>query len=110
MTDELEIFRFIRLQKQARFAVKTIFSRFQLWLLQNQKMFVINPDTDSSDARSSDEPHISERVLKQEKDLITFQKLWHNALNRRKGYIEQQATTKEEQDDLENMPEFGQSI
>ena len=28
MTEELDVVRFIRLQKQARFAVKTIFSRF----------------------------------------------------------------------------------
>ena len=35
MMEELDVVRFIRLQKQARFAVKTIFSRFQLWLLQN---------------------------------------------------------------------------
>ena len=75
MTEELDVVRFIRLQKQARFAVKTIFSRLQLWLLQNQKMFVINPDTDSSDARSSDECPVSERILGQEEEFLTFKKL-----------------------------------
>ena len=89
MTEELDVVRFIRLQKQSRFAVKTIFSRIQLWLLQNQKMFVINQDSDSSDARSDNNcpPH-SERILNQEKDNVTFKKLMYNAKYRDK-YIEQ---------------------
>ena len=80
MTEELDVVRFIRLQKQSRFAVKTIFSRIQLWLLQNQKMFVINHGSDTSDARSDNNcpPH-SDRILMQEKDNVTFKKLMHNA-------------------------------
>ena len=89
MTEELDVVRFIRLQKQSRFAVKTIFSRIQLWLLQNQKMFVINEGSDFSDARSDNDcpPH-SERILHQEKDNVTFKKLIYNAYRRDK-YIEQ---------------------
>ena len=111
MTDELDIVRYIRLQKQSRFAVKTIFSRLQLWLLQNQKIFVINKSSDSSDANSTNEcpPH-TERILRQEEDLLTFKKLLHNAVNR-KQYIEQQVITKdkEEQEEENNVPDFLQT-
>ena len=59
MTEELDIVRFIRLQKQSRFAVRAIFSRIQLWLLSNQKMFVINNGSEESDTASDNDcpPH-----------------------------------------------------
>ena len=111
MTEELDVVRFIRLQKQSRFAVKTIFSRIQLWLLQNQKMFVVNQGSDSSDARSDNDcpPH-SERILLQEKDNVTFKKLMYSAQYRDK-YIEQnigQMTKEQEerQNEENNQPDL----
>ena len=73
MTDELDIVKFIRLQKESRFAVKTIFSRIQLWLLKNQKMFVIHHGSEESDTVSDDDcpPH-TEGILLQEVDNIIF--------------------------------------
>ena len=115
MTEELDVVRFIRLQKQARFAVKTIFSRFQLWLLQNQKMFVINhnPETTSSDADSSDDPVISRRVLRQEEDLLTFKKLAHNALNRQKytdQYLNNTLDKEDENEVVDNEPDLFRTL
>ena len=50
MYQELDIVRFIKSQKQVRLALKTIFTRLEYILLLNQKVFVINHDSDESDA------------------------------------------------------------
>ena len=51
---ELDVDKFIRMQKSLNLALKTIFTRLERFLLKNQQAFVLNSESNNQDSSESD--------------------------------------------------------